>query len=191
MALSTSRLAGLAIVASVFAFPPAGATNLQQELNDSCRTFVSQFYNSYNPIDPDQPAEPALIAGGSGDRRPSRTDPIDPDLIKQMREFFKAEASSGRILLDFDPVINSRRAADSYVAGRLTRKGEHYLVEVYGVSDGRQHDHPDVVAELVFQVGAWTFVNFHYPNHADAPSDENLLSLLKQFRKSLRQEPAR
>lgn len=46
-----------------------------------------------------------------------------------------------------------------------------------------------MIAELVFQVGKWTFVNFHYPNHEDSRGEENLLSLLKILGKSLREEP--
>ena len=67
----------------------------------------------------------------------------------------------------------------------MTRTGEHYLVEVYGVSDdGKKHEKPDVIAEVESQNGEWMFVNFHYPNRADAPEDENLLGMLSRILKS-------
>jgi hypothetical protein len=64
-----------------------------------------------------------------------------------------------------------------------------FLVDVYGVSDGRESDQPDVVPELVFQVRRWTFVNFHYPNRTHPSADENLVTMLKKIRKSIRQSP--
>jgi len=177
-----SVVLGIAVFVGLSCPHWSGATN-DSGMDESCRNFVEQFYNLYNPIDPERLLGVTELSDDRKDRQ------IDPDLSKQLNEVFEAEAKSGRILLDFDPVINGRRPASMYVAGNVTRKGEHYLVEVYGVSDGgRKHDNPDVIAELVFQTGEWTFVNFHYPNRADSAENENLLSMLKRIRKSLGEE---
>ena len=180
--LQRSLVLGIALLVGTSWPRCAGATNAR-DTEQSCRSFVEQFYNLYDPIDPERPLDATELSDDREDRQ------IDPDLSKRLSEVFEAEAKSGQILLDFDPVINGRRPAAKYAAGSVTRKGEHYLVEVYGVSDdGRKHDNPDVIAELVFQIGEWTFVNFHYPNRADTPENENLLSMLKRIRKSLRKE---
>lgn len=152
-------------------------------MEESCRSFVEQFYNYYEPLEPGHLLESTSLGDAVEKKQ------FDPELAEQLRVVLDAQAKNGQIVLDFDPIINGRDPADKYVAGSVTRKGEHYLVEVYGVSDnGKKHDNPDVIAELVFQTGEWTFVNFHYPNRADSVENGNLLSMLKRIRKSLREE---
>jgi hypothetical protein len=173
---------GVALLAGISGARCAGATNAR-DMDESCRNFVEQFYNYYEPFEPGHPLDFTSLGDAVEKKQ------VDPELAEQLRVVLDVQAKSGQMLLDFDPIINDRDAADKYVAGSVTRKGEHYLVEVYGVSDdGRKHDNPDVIAELVFQTGEWTFVNFHYPNRADSAGNENLLSLLKRIRKSLGKE---
>jgi hypothetical protein len=179
MIFKTLGLLSLAILAGASAPRCARATSTQDEA-ESCRSFVEQFYNLYEPLDPGQPLDSTSLGEAVQKKQ------VDPDLAGQLRAVLDAQAQSGQTLLDFDPIINGRDPSDKYVAGSVMRKGEHYLVEVYGVSDDRRkHDNPDVIAELVFQVGRWTFVNCHYPNRSDSPASENLLSLLKSTRRSL------
>jgi hypothetical protein len=173
---------GVAILAGISCSRCAGATNAR-DMDESCRTFVEQFYNYYEPLEPGHTLEFTSLGDAVEKKQ------FDPLLVQQLRVVLDTQAKSGQMLLDIDPIINDRDAADKYVAGSVTRKGEHYLVEVYGVSDdGRKHHNPDVIAELVFQTGEWTFVNFHYPNRADSAGNENLLSMLKRIRKSLGKE---
>jgi hypothetical protein len=181
-ALQRSLVAGVAFLAGISCARWAGATNAR-DIEESCRNFVEQFYNYYEPLEPGHTLESTSLGDAVEKKQ------FDPLLAQQLRVVLDTQAKSGQMLLDFDPIINGREPADKYVAGSVTRKGEHCLVEVYGVSDdGRKHDNPDVVAELVFETGEWTFVNFHYPNRADSAENENLLSLLKRIRKSLREE---
>jgi hypothetical protein len=178
----TLGLISLAILAGAFGLRSASATTTD-DTEESCRSFVEQFYNYYEPLEPGHSLESTSLGDAVQKKQ------FDPELAEQLRAVLDAQAKSGQVVLDFDPIINGRDAADKYVAGSVTRKGEHYLVEVYGVSDnGRKHENPDVIAELVFQAGAWTFVNFHYPNRTDSAENENLLSMLKRIRKSLQEE---
>lgn len=163
---------------------PLSAQGINAKANEeSCRGFVQSFYDSYAPgggveLRPGDLAEQWL-----GQDHAVRA--FDSELARELREVLESRARTGDRLLDFDPILKTQYARDKYVAGSISRKGEHYLVEVYGVSNGRQNDQPDVVPELVFEVGRWTFVNFHYPNRTVPRSDENLLSMLKRIRKAL------
>jgi hypothetical protein len=54
-----------------------------------------------------------------------------------IKEVFDAEAKGGSVLLDFDAIHSSQHARDEYVIGAVLHKGDHFLVDVYGVSSGR------------------------------------------------------
>lgn len=152
-------------------------------MDESCRSFVEQFYNYYEPLEPRHSLERTSLGDAVEKKQ------FDPLLAQQLQVVLDTQAKSGQIRLDFDPIINGREPADKYVAGSVTRKGEHYLVEVYGVSDdGKKHEKPDVIAEVESQNGEWVFVNFHYPNRADSPENENLLSMLRRILKSQLEE---
>jgi hypothetical protein len=133
----------------------------------------------------DNAVEPVLL------NRALKSELLSSDLMQQLKGVSEAQTRSGDVLLGFDPILNSQDPSDEYVTGDITRKGEHYLVEVYGISSGRKHEKPDVVPELVFQTGRWTFVNFHYPNRSDSPENENLLSILKAIQRTLKQKRTR
>jgi hypothetical protein len=165
---------------------PLCAQDLNTKANEeSCRGFVQSFYDWYAP-NPDQQRSGTSVAPWLNGKV---FKVLDGYLARQLREVVDAQEKSGKPLLDFDPILNSQYARDKYLAGNVSRKGEHYLVELYGISNGRQNGQPDVVPELVFQVGRWIFVNFHYPNRTTPRSDENLLSMLKRIRKSIPREP--
>lgn len=169
----------LAVLAGALFDPGLRATVESDKAKDEeCRRFVQQFYRWYAGADFD--------SSGISD---SLDDVLDQelfsrDLADQLDDVLDAEDQHDDVWLTFDPVLNGKHQWDSYTAGTVTRKGEHFLVGVYGVRHGRRNNNPDVVAELVFQIGRWTFVNFHYPNRADSPTRENLLSVLKEIRKS-------
>jgi hypothetical protein len=177
-----SLILGVAILAGISCALCVGATNARDQ-EESCRNFVEQFYNLYEPLEPGHPLEFTSLGDAVEKKQ------FDPLLAQHLRVVLDTQAKSGQMLLDFDPIINGRDPADKYVARNVTRNGEHYLVEVYGVSDdGRTRDKPEVIAEVDSQNGEWTFVNFHYPNRADSAGNEDLLSMLRQIRKSLGKE---
>lgn len=171
-------VASLAIAAgTAFASVPYAAQS-DKKTDADCRQFVQQFYNWY--------ANAQYESWGVSQ---SLDDALDQnlfsvDLTGQIDDVIDSENDHDDIWLDFDPVLNTKHPWDNYAAGTVTRKGEHFLVEVYGVRNRRRNDRPDVVAELVFQIGRWTFVNFHYPDRSGLPGSENLLNVLKGIRKS-------
>jgi len=168
----------LAILAGVSSLRYARAAT-GDDMEESCRVFVEQFYNYYEPLEPGHTLESTSLGDAVEKKQ------FDPLLAQQLRVVLDTQAKSGQIRLDFDPIVNGREAADKYVAAKVARKGGHYLVEVYGVSDdGRKHETPDVVAEVESQNGEWMFANFHYPNRAASAENENLLSILKRILKS-------
>jgi len=164
--------------AACFAGAPRAAARSDKKTDEDCRQFVQQFYKWY--------ANAQYESWGVSQ---SLDDALDQnlfslDLTGQLDDVIDSENDHDAVWLEFDPVLNTKHPWDGYAAGAVTHKGEHYLVDVYGVQHGRRNDKPDVVAELAFQIGRWTFVNFHYPGRAAYPAGENLLSVLKEIRKS-------
>jgi hypothetical protein len=91
--------------------------------------------------------------------------------------------------IDFDPILNSQDPCKRYEVGKITRKGDNYWVEVYGVCSGKKSEKPDVIPELARIGGKWLFVNFHYENLMEEyPQSGDLLAKLKILREE-RQKP--
>ncbi len=154
------------------------ASQSDKKTDADCRQFVQQFYNWY--------ANAQYETWGVSQ---SLDDALDQNLFSveltgQLDDVIDSENDHDDIWLDFDPVLNTKHPWDNYSAGAVTRKGEHFLVEVYGVRNRRRNDRPDVVAELAFEIGRWTFVNFHYPDRSVSSGNENLLGVLRRIRKS-------
>jgi ribosomal protein L21E len=147
----------------------------RQQLSDSARDFAQKFYSWYVPIALNEHAGPA-----SDLALKHRSSAFSPELLRALKEDSAAQANSpGEIVgLDFDPFLNSQDPEDRYEVGKVTRKGDSYWVEVYGVRSGKRMEPVAVLAELVRRNGHWTFVNFHYPG----PHGTDLLSLLKRLR---------
>jgi hypothetical protein len=142
----------------------------------SCEKFVQSFYDWYvaksnAPVGKD-PLEIALK---------TRSDVFSPDLCKQLKEDVAASAKSPREIvgLDFDPILNTQAEVQRYKAGKVTSKGNSFLVDVYGSIDGKRSAEPDVQPELIYGKGKWQFVNFHY--NVDHKKDD-LLHILKILR---------
>ena len=181
MSTGNLKLAALALAlagAAVCTGATRAAARPDKKTDEDCRQFVQQFYNWY--------ANAQYETWGVSQ---SLDDALDQnlfslDLTNQLDDVIDSENDHDAVWLGFDPVLNTKHPWDQYSAGAVTRKGEHYLVDVFGVQLGRRNDHPDVVAELAFEIGRWTFVNFHYPSRAARPASENLLSVLKEIRKS-------
>jgi Protein of unknown function (DUF3828) len=158
-----------------------------------CGPFVQQFYNWYVTT------ENALMkSNGLGSflsalevtLREKRSS-LSPELVKGLKEDLAASKKSPAEIvgLDFDPFLNAQDIAERYLVGKITPKGDHYWVEVFGVWNGQKNSNPDVVPELAFEDGHWIFTNFHY-GKTDIPVNENLVSILEVLKKD-RQKTAK
>jgi hypothetical protein len=113
-------------------------------------------------------------------------------LERSGRNFAASAKSPDEIVgLDFDPFLNAQDKAERYVVGNVSLKQDRYLAEVYGLWSGKKNKTPDVIPELMFQGGRWTFLNFHYvyTEEGKAPRRDDLLNLLKGLRKERKNTP--
>jgi hypothetical protein len=181
MTTKLTRLAAVSfalVVCATCASATRAAAGPDKRTDEGCRQYVQQFYNWYANAEYETWGVSQSLDDALDQELFSR------DLTNQLDDVIDSEQDHDEVWLNLDPVLNTKHPWDSYVAASVTHKGEHYLVEVYSESHGKRHAEPDVVAELVFQIGRWTFVNFHYPNRAAGAASENLLGLLKEIRKS-------
>lgn len=147
-----------------------------QPSEPSCRVFVQKFYDSWlKGIEADL-SLPDHILKSTGSA-------ITPELAGLLKEWAAAEKKAeGEIVgPDFDVILNSQDPSDRYVVEKISRNGDHYFAEVYGVLSGKKSANPDVIAEMVFSDGGWKFVNFHY--HFPDGSKDDLINMLKASKK--------
>src|SRR5215472_18070193 len=165
-------------VGALQAQPPTASSQ-----SENCGRFVQQFYNWYVA------KENALMKSNSRESalevtlREKRSS-FSPELVKGLKEDLAASKKSpGEIVgLDFDPFLNAQDIAERYLVGKITPKGDHYWVEVFGVWNGQKNSNPDVVPELALENGHWIFTNFHY-GKTGIPVNENLVSILQILKK--------
>ncbi len=193
MALSLLVLCSVPVLAAPSAAPgspaakstAAKSTAAGAELADekACRKFVQEFYDWYlkqskRDDNKDDPSSTALK---------TRKDSFDPPLIKKLEEDEAASAKSPDEIvgLDFDPFMNAQDVPESYTTGKVARKGQSYLVEVYGkwTGDNSKNRKPDVRPELVYRNNHFVFVNFLYPP-SDIPVNADLISVLNELKRS-------
>lgn len=88
-----------------------------------------------------------------------------PVLVDALRADAQAQARSPQEIvgLDGDPFLDAQDFCESYEIGGARHRGDHVLVDVYGVCSGQRHSQPDVVAELSRRDSSWVFVDFQYP----------------------------
>lgn len=147
---------------------------------ESCRAFVQDFYNWYSQKAADETTNAAALAVALKDRSSDFT----PELLQALKDELAAEKKDdGDVWIDFDVFLNSPDIADRYEAAIASRRDKTYWVEVYGTWSGKKRSKPDVVAELDFKHGQWTFVNFHYGER----KGQDLLNALRSVRED-RQE---
>jgi hypothetical protein len=156
----------------------SGSARAADETLVSCRRFVQSFYDWYT--------------GNAGTNfevalREKRS-AFSPKLHKALQEDMQAQAKvPGEIVgLDFDPIVNSQDSCEHYVVGSVTRNGDNYRVQVFGICSGKKNAKPDVTVELATNDGQWQFTNFHY-TYDSSPS--NLLAILESLRKEREQHP--
>lgn len=134
-----------------------------------CRTFVQSFYTWY------------LKQPNSARAYKNRKNSFSPELFKALNDDYAASQKvSGEIVgLDFDPFLSTNAEPHAkYVASKVTKKGNNYLVQVDG-SGGNRTDHTVIVPEVACEDGKCQFVNFHYPQ--SKPPDDSLMSILKML----------
>jgi hypothetical protein len=148
-----------------------------------CGPFVQQFYNWYVTKENALMKRNSLESALEVTLREKRSS-FSPELVKGLKEDLAASKKSpGEIVgLDFDPFLNAQDIAERYLVGKITPKGDHYWVEVFGVWEGQKNPNPDVVPELAFENGQWIFTNFHY-GKTSIPVNENLVSVLQILKK--------
>lgn len=178
----TIRFAPLLAIVSAFTLETA---DIRAQTNSSnpgsaAKNFVESFYSWYVP------------KSASGSETPTAENAIKykktmftSELYKQLKEDFDAQAKvkDEIVGIDFDPFLNAQDVASKYVVGNAIKKKECFLVDVYGVWNGKKSAKPDVVPEVALKNGKWVFVNFHY-GKTSIPENENLLSVLKALRES-------
>lgn len=142
------------------------------------RAFARRFYSWYVPAATGK--DPKSLLQTSQMRAA-----VAPDLLARLQSDSEAqgkEASGDLVGLDFDPFLASQDPCDRYDAGRVTRRGPVFAVEIHGAGGCSSHDGPDLVADVSRHEGSWRFVNFHYPGQV--PTD--LLTLLDRLREDRR-----
>lgn len=155
------------------------ATAEHLPVQESCRNFVQQFYNDYLSTAND------LNLCHEQYAHPERN-PFSAELVRLLKEDRKAVANAkpGEELdvgLDFDPVLNGNGSPEGCTVGKLTAKGDHHLVEIHHVCNGKKEVKPSLVAELTRRNGKWLFVNFIYPGFEDGAPSSDLISQLRSL----------
>ena len=158
------------LVLLVIWLPLGHIAQAQQKGTESARVFVQSFYNWYlrftdnylNSTGKDKrmnytPLEVVVKEKGGS---------FDANLLAALRRDIDAQnAEPGYIVgLDFDPFLNTQDPDDRYDVRKVTRKGEKYLVEVFGTRGGNRESEPSVVVELIRKNSRWVFSDFRYPN---------------------------
>ena len=151
-----------------------------------CGPFVQQFYNWYVAKENALMKRNSLESALEVTLREKRSS-FSPELVKGLKEDLAASKKSREevVGLDFDPFLNAQDIAERYLVGKITPKGDHYWVEVFGFLGGQKNSNPDVVPELAFENGQWIFTNFHY-GKTGSPVNENLVSVLQILKKDRR-----
>jgi hypothetical protein len=150
---------------------------------ESCRQFVQNFYDWYGANARSNQTAHYPLNLALKDRAPS----FSPDLAREMKGVLDTEARDHQAWLDFDPILNTQDPADRYAVGEIIHKGTHCLVKIYALPRTGSSRVPDVIPELVRRKSGWTFVNFHYPDEASDPRNENLAAMLKILLREIQQ----
>ena len=159
------------LLLSIFFQAPAQSAGSQES---SCKDFVQKFYTWYfNKSKSPLPSGMSVTDLALKERGSA----FSAELSRLLKEDAAAQARvPGEIVgLDFDPVLNTQAEADRYEVGKVSRRGNNYLVEVYGYWDKKKSSKPDVLPELSLSGGKWQFVNFRYK----AEHDDDLISILR------------
>lgn len=160
----------------------ANSTNAQPaQGSEGAKSFVQTFYDWYagTQQDMNKPMElEAVMKKKAAD--------FSPELRKKLNDDIAAsKCAEGEIVgLDFDPFLSTNAEPyKKYTATKVTQKGDAFLVEMHGVSKGKTLTKPAITPEVKQIKGKWQFANFHY-GKSKFPENENLMSVLKELKKS-------
>jgi hypothetical protein len=171
MKLRFAALAGILLFAG---FAVAASAQKATLSTASIQKWVQGFYDWYTTgALKDKNAAPSDVA------IKKKSYDFSPVLLRALKEDMVASSKSpGEVVgLDFDPFLDSQDPDDHYKVGNVTKKGAHYLVEVWGVRSGKREDAVSVIAEVEQANGKFRFVNFIMPEAKD-----DLLHVLKQLK---------
>src|ERR1044072_5652165 len=91
--------------------------------------------------------------------------------------------------LDWDPIAYGQDYFERYEAGKVTRKGNRYLVEITCRWDNKKSPNK-MRHEVMFNRGLWMIMNIHYYDYEQGtpPQHTDLLSILQEVRKERRKK---
>lgn len=145
----------------------------------AAKAYVKEFYTWYlPPVAKRKDTTPDSVAALANKRFA-----FSPALRKALQDDEDAAAKNpGEIVgIDFDPFLNAQDVSDSYQPGKVVKKGDVYLVDVFAINGGKKNARPEVIAEVKKINGRWAFTNFLYGKSSD-PRDENLINCLKALK---------
>lgn len=136
-----------------------------------CLHFVQSFYSWYGPLAAkERRGPPSWIIGIR-----QRSSEFSPSLIKMLDDDWSATRKAKELVgLDYDPFVNSQDPSPPYKTGKVTQTDKTCSVEILGTPPAMAN-RADVIAELEYVNGSWSFVNFHYPDGGDLISQLKLL----------------
>ena len=139
----------------------------------SARAFVARFYTWYTPIAINNHSDPAF-----GIALKRRKEYFTPELSQALQDDFDAQLKANGVIvgLDGDPFLQSQAPEAHHRIGKVTPKGDGFLVNVHGVRSGKPFEHPAVIPEVRLLNGRWVFVNFH------SSDGWNILDMLKTLK---------
>ena len=147
-----------------------------QDIEKSCRQAVQRFYNRFV---------------GKGPKYPSAM--LSRELRRQLKDDQDHKMDENGLIagLDWDPIAQGNDICTRYETGKVTRKGDRYLVEVFCVWDNERDKGQKMRHEVMFSRGRWVIVNIHYYIYEKGKltSDSDLLSILKKIREGRRKNP--
>lgn len=175
------RLACFSLALAVASSHALAQAQSVRDLERSSRNFVQRFYDDL--VDPNRRV-PRFGAGTEF--------PIDPELERLLKQDTEeADAFPGEIAgLDFDPFAGGNEVAARYEVGRVERRGDRFLVDVYRNWTGKKkEERPEFAMELSHGGGRWTIMNMHYYAYEDgAPvRTTDLVSTLHLLREERRE----
>lgn len=169
----------LGLTAAAFSPAPLRAQDPEQHQREqSCRSFVQEFYNWYLARSAaDQKSRKAGPAGSAVLR--SRPQVLGPDLAQLLRADNEAQAKAHELVgLDFDPFFNSQDPSSKFVVESVHVNDGHCQAVVNGIEQGTKQER--VVPELMGAGQGWVFVNFHY-GKSESSGESNLIGVLKDL----------
>lgn len=140
-----------------------------QETPESCRNAMQRFYNAFI---------------GKGPKTPRAV--LSPELLWLLKDDEDNKMDKDGLIqgLDYDPIANGQDTCDRYIAGKVTRKGNRYLVEITCIWGGKKREDNLMSHEVKFNRGRWMIMNIHYSDYENGKltHSSDLLSILRKSR---------